>query len=66
MIIDTLARIYQLKLIEARQGTMVELEKPNANFNEVYKRFQEISMFLDFAVMHRILMPIPAKISMYM
>ena len=66
MVIDTLARIYQLKMVEARQGTLAEMEKPGANFNELYKRFQEISMFLDFAIMHRILMPIPAKISMYM
>jgi len=66
MVIDTLARIYQLKLIEARQGTLAEIEQPGANFNEVYKRFQEISMFLDFAIMNRILTPIPAKISMYM
>jgi hypothetical protein len=66
MVVDTLARIYQRKLIEAKQGTLAELEDSSENFNEVYKRFQEISMFLDFAIMHRILMPIPAKISMYM
>lgn len=66
MVIDTLARIYQLKMIEARQGTLAEIEQSGANFNEVYKRFQEISIFLDFAIMQRILMPIPAKISMYM
>ena len=66
MVIDTLARIYQLKMIEARQGTLAEIEQSGANFNEVFKRFQEISIFLDFAIMQRILMPIPAKISMYM
>lgn len=66
MVIDTLALIYQSKLIEARQGTLAEIEKPNADFATLYRRYQEISVFLDFAIMHRILMPIPAKVSIYM
>ena len=66
MVVDTIARIYQLKLIEARQGTMAEIEKPGSDFATLYRRYQEISVFLDFAIMHRILMPIPAKLSMYL